>query len=291
MEVKKYDKIILDSSRSIDDIAASIKAELSKKESENTGETYICYVSHAYSSGDNAGVNYIVVSDEFKNLSGLSSNVIKASSYSKDEIKELIANSKDEINGNLDSKSSELNSRIDNVNSELGNRINGVNSTLTASINTKANQATTYTKSEVDTRINTKANSNAVVALSGNQTIAGVKTFSAVPVCATLPTADNQVANRNYVKKRGGFVVLSNGAIDLNRGINFTLNLSTATNITVANAASNIGQTGEIYVANGANIRAFNAPFNFRVAQSRFGANEVFSYLVVSANLVRITRS
>lgn len=55
MEVKKYDKIILDSSRSIDDIVASIKAELSKKESENSGESYICYVSHAYSSGENAG--------------------------------------------------------------------------------------------------------------------------------------------------------------------------------------------------------------------------------------------
>lgn len=291
MEVKKYDKIILDSSRSIDDIVAGIKAELSKKESENSGESYICYVSHAYSSGENAGVSYIVVSDGFKELKRLSSNVIKASSYSKDEINELIANTKDEIKGNLDSKSSEINSRINNVNSELGNRINEVNSTLTASINTKANQATTYTKTQVDTIVSTKANSNAVVALSGNQTIAGVKTFSALPVCNIVPTADNQVANRNYVKKRGGFVAITGGAIDLNRGINFSLNLTAATNITVANAAANIGQTGEIYVANGANIRAFSAPFNFRVAQSGFGANEVFSYLVVSANLVRITRS
>lgn len=98
MEVKKYDKIILDSSRSIDDIVAGIKAELSRKESENAGESYICYVSHAYSSGENAGVSYIVVSDGFKELKRLSSNVIQASGYSKDEINELIANSKDEIN-------------------------------------------------------------------------------------------------------------------------------------------------------------------------------------------------
>ncbi|XFC16376.1 hypothetical protein QO076_04245 [Campylobacter coli] len=68
-----------------------------------------------------------------------------------------------------------------------------------AQLNTKANQATTYTKTEVDTRVNTKANANAVVALTGNQTIAGVKTFSAVPISATNPTANNQVANKAYV--------------------------------------------------------------------------------------------
>ena len=89
MEVKKYEKIILDSSRSIDDIVASVKAELSKQESKNAGESYICYVSHAYSSGDNAGANYIVVSDGFKELKRLSSNVIQISPYNKDEINEL----------------------------------------------------------------------------------------------------------------------------------------------------------------------------------------------------------
>ena len=140
-------------------------------------------------------------------------------------------------------------------------------------------------------QLNTKARANATVNLTGNQTIAGTKTFSAVPVCSILPTADNQLANRNYVKKRGAFVAVTGGAINLNAGINFSLNLSTATNITVTNAASNIGQTGEIFVSNGARISGFSAPFNFRVAQSSFGSNEVFSYLVVSSSLVRITRS
>lgn len=198
MEVKKYDKIVLDSTRSIDDIAAGIKAELSKQESQNAGESYICYVSHAYSSGENAGVNYIVVSDEFKNLNGLSSNVIKASAYTKDEINELIATKVDR--SELDNKSSELNSRIDSV-----------NTTLTSIINTKANQSTTYTKTEVDTRVNAKANSNAVVNLTGNQTIAGVKTFSSVPVSATNPTNNNQVANKAYVDTVGNTAVKLTG--------------------------------------------------------------------------------
>ena len=39
------------------------------------------------------------------------------------------------------------------------NRINEVNTTLTQSINTKANQATTYNKTEVDNRLNTKIDS------------------------------------------------------------------------------------------------------------------------------------
>ena len=67
--------------------------------------------------------------------------------------------------------------------------------------------------------------------------------------------------------------------------------MTSKVDITVTNAASNIGQTGEIFVARGANIKAFKAPFNFRIAQSGFGANEVFSYTVVSSSLVRIVRS
>ncbi|WP_096013497.1 hypothetical protein [Campylobacter lanienae] len=476
MEVKKYDKIVLDSSRSIDDIVAGIKAELSKQESENAGESYICYVSHAYSSGQNAGVNYIVVSDDFKRLNRLSSNVIQANAYTKEEINELIArvdakipvdeaklakqnelksveadilgkeqsipakrqelltlneqkraleanlatiteliNEKeqagenteilqaqkrqyesdiatkssqitnleseinqlnsdievlnqtkerlkreealiqspelatkeyvDELKANLDSKSSELNSRIDTkanaddvVNltgeqtiegiktfsmvpvvatqptddNEIANKayvdsVGNTKANANAVVNLTGNQtiagtktfsspvvvpnATANTHAVNLTQLNTKANANATVNLTGNQTIAGIKTFSAVPVCSILPTADTQLANRNYVKKRGGYVAVTGGAINLNNGINFSLNLTAATNITVANAAANVGQTGEIFVAKGANIQAFSAPFNFRIAQSGFGANEVFSYVVVSRSLVRITRS
>ena len=46
---------------------------------------------------------------------------------------------------------------IANQANALTNRINEVNTTLTQSINTKANQSTTYTKTEVDTRVNARA--------------------------------------------------------------------------------------------------------------------------------------
>ena len=66
-------------------------------------------------------------------------------------------------------------------------------------VNPKADKSTTYTKTEVDTKVNAKANANAVVNLTGNQTIAGIKTFSSVPVCATAPTANNHLANKAYI--------------------------------------------------------------------------------------------
>ena len=156
-----------------------------------------------------------------------------------------------------------------------------------------------YSKREVDDRVNVKANWNAIVNLNGNQIINGVKTFTS-PVIVHNATADNHAVNLfqikskadiNYVKKRGGFVIVDRPQVDLNLGINFQLNLSRPSLITVFSANANIGQTGEIYVPNGHFISAFSSPFDFRVATSGFGANEVFSYLVVSANLVRITRS
>ena len=316
MIIKEFNYYLKDG-MTLEEIRGTILEKVNSLSDPSTG----C-IAHVFDA--NALKYYIVASDNVATLHGLDRNILTFNDFG--------------------GKVSELNSRIDSVNTTLTSSINtkaNQSTTYTKTevnnlLNTKANQATTYNKTEVDTRVNAKANSNAVVALSGNQTIAGVKTFSspvvvpngtanthavnlaqlntkananatvnltgnqtiagvktfsAVPVCATLPTADTQLANRNYVKKRGGLVAVTGGAINLNAGINFSLNLTAATNITVANAAANIGQTGEIFVAKGANIRAFNAPFNFRVAQSGFGANEVFSYLVVSANLVRITRS
>ena len=73
------------------------------------------------------------------------------------------------------------------------NRINEVNTTLTQSINTKANQATTYTKTEVNNLVNAKANANATVNLTGNQTIAGIKTFTSNITAPNLTTMQNNL--------------------------------------------------------------------------------------------------
>lgn len=64
-----------------------------------------------------------------------------------------------------------------------------------------ANQLTR--KSYVDAQVATKANDSAVVHNTGAETVAGVKTFSSIPVLpASDPTLDNQAARKSYVDAR-----------------------------------------------------------------------------------------
>ena len=506
MGTRKFEKLILSSAKSKDDIVAEALAEISKYEAKDPANDYVCSVIHAYDDGDNAGDQYIVINEKLRVEYGLKGNAVASSHYSRADIKAMIdaVDAKIPIDpakeallkeveaieadirakeaqlppkekelrnlkqqkATIEQEIADLNSLIDEARAEgrsttvleaskaqrqadlaAKNReistlegqiseikrqipllqeqaknkqtqqeavkspelatkdfVNELNTTLTGSINTKANANATVNLTGNQTiagvktfsapvvvpngtanthavnlaQLNTKANANATVNLTGNQTIAGVKTFSAPPVSATNPTAGNQVANKAYVdsvgntavkltgnqtvagnktlsgtttlaatvingatqlkgavtatgaitssgnvtfntgqvtfnnkapicsiaptgdtnlvnraysKKRGGYVAVTGGAINLNNGINFSLNLTSKVNITVTNAASNIGQTGEIFIAKGANISGFSAPFNFRIAQSGFGDNEVFSYTVVSSSLVRITRS
>ena len=231
--------------------------------------------------------------------------------YNKTEVNNLLnakANqnttyNKTEVNNLLNAKA---NQNTTYNKTEVDNRLREYSFSKTETYNrdqvihllSSVNQST-YSKREIDDRVNVKANWNAIVNLTGNQIINGIKTFTS-PVIVHNATADNHAVNLfqlkskadiDYVKKRGGFVKVDRPQVDLNLGINFQLNLSRPSLITVFSANANIGQTGEIYVPNGHFISAFSAPFDFRVATSGFGANEVFSYLVVSANLVRITRS
>ena len=84
------------------------------------------------------------------------------------------------------------------------NSINTLNSKVTAnqnSINT-LNSKVANIESSVST---------GVVSLTGNQTIAGVKTFSSPPISATNPTANNQVANKAYVDTVGNTAVKLTG--------------------------------------------------------------------------------
>uniref|UniRef100_UPI00366DA282 hypothetical protein n=1 Tax=Campylobacter coli TaxID=195 RepID=UPI00366DA282 len=117
-----------------------------------------------------------------------------------------------------------------------------------AQLNTKANQATTYTKTEVDTRVNAKANANATVNLTGNQTIAGIKTFSAVPVCSANPTEDAQLARKWYVDYGGGIKNLGNQTapkIDLRQAQHFILTMTARGAIGIANWGG-AGKSGTI---------------------------------------------
>lgn len=72
------------------------------------------------------------------------------------------------------------------------NSINTLNTKVTA--NTNSINTLNSKVADLESGVST-----GVVNLTGNQTIAGVKTFSSPPISATNPTANNQVANKAYV--------------------------------------------------------------------------------------------
>ena len=84
----------------------------------------------------------------------------------------------------------EKNARIAGDNA-LGIRIDSVETNLRNNY---------YTKLEVDYLLTSKANDNEVVKLTGNQTIAGVKTFTSSPIVPT-PTTNDQASNKQYVDR------------------------------------------------------------------------------------------
>ncbi|EKO5143220.1 hypothetical protein P0K23_001681, partial [Campylobacter coli] len=142
-------------------------------------------------------------------------------------------------------------------------------------------------KSYVDTVGNSK------VALSGNQTIAGVKTFSVPPVCGANPTQDAQLARKWYVDYGGGIRNLGNQTapkIDLRQAQHFILTMTAKGAIGIANWAG-AGKSGTITVNNAQNITAFSAPFKFRIAQSGFSGTETFAYFCIAANNIRLVRT
>ena len=67
---------------------------------------------------------------------------------------------------------------------------------------TTVNQAT-YTKREVDDRVNVKANWDAIVNLTGNQTINGVKTFTSNITAPNITTLQNQMNGLSGLVSRG----------------------------------------------------------------------------------------
>ena len=232
-------------------------------------------IAHVFDA--NALKYYIVASDNVVALYELDRNILAFNDSS---------NNVNELNGLINTKFSELTSRIDSVNSELRNRINEVNSNLENSINTKANQDTTYNKTETDAKLglkadksttypktetytkaevnnllNAKANSNAVVALSGNQTINGVKTFTSVPISATNPTANNQVANKAYVDSRINRVNITKASWGVNWNAPIMVNGHTP--LTIPN-------DGVIFLWGGENFMNFGHPNGTKISAFQF---------------------
>ncbi|EOG4493945.1 hypothetical protein ACSSAX_000189 [Campylobacter coli] len=151
-------------------------------------------------------------------------------SNKKEEHKQELETKKNEYINEIDAKANEydianINAQVQAMDTKITEQINGAKTELNSKIDNKVTKTGNETIAGVKTFSspivipNATANNHATnlgqlnskVALSGNQTIAGIKTFSVPPVSATNPTANNQVANKSYVDTVGNSKVALSG--------------------------------------------------------------------------------
>ncbi|WP_072235513.1 hypothetical protein [Campylobacter coli] len=113
-----------------------------------------------------------------------------------------ISNKKEEHKQELETKKNEYINKIDAKANEYD--IANINAQVQA-MDTKITEQINGAKTELNSKIDNK------VTKTGNETIAGVKTFSVPPLSATNPTANNQVANKSYVDTVGNSKVALSG--------------------------------------------------------------------------------
>ncbi|EAI0186481.1 hypothetical protein E0013_05820 [Campylobacter coli] len=151
-------------------------------------------------------------------------------SNKKEEHKQELETKKNEYIREIHARANEynlanINAQVQAMNTKITQQINGAKTQLNSKIDNKVTKTGDETIAGVKTFSspiiipNATANNHAAnlgqlngkVALSGNQTIAGIKTFSVPPVSATNPTANNQVANKSYVDTVGNSKVALSG--------------------------------------------------------------------------------
>ncbi|EAI3771313.1 hypothetical protein Q8325_000284 [Campylobacter coli] len=151
-------------------------------------------------------------------------------SNKKEEHKQELETKKNEYINEIDAKANEydianINAQVQAMNTKITEQINGAKTELNSKIDNKVTKTGNETIAGVKTFSssivipNATANNHATnlgqlngkVAKTGNETIAGIKTFSVPPVSATNPTANNQVANKSYVDTVGNSKVALSG--------------------------------------------------------------------------------
>ncbi|EJL4448529.1 hypothetical protein NMK00_001119 [Campylobacter coli] len=195
-----------------------------------------------------------------------------------------ISNKKEEHKQELETKKNEYISEIVARANEYN--LANINAQVQA-MDTKITEQINGAKTELNSKIDNK------VTKTGDETIAGIKTFNVAPVCSANPTEDTQLARKWYVDYGGGIKNLGNQTapkIDLRQAQHFILTMTAKGAIGIANWGG-AGKSGTITVNNAQNITAFSAPFKFRIAQSGFSGTETFAYFCIASNNVRLVRT
>ncbi|ECS1453037.1 hypothetical protein F2483_06745 [Campylobacter jejuni] len=151
-------------------------------------------------------------------------------SNKKEEHKQELETKKNEYINEIDAKANEydianINAQVQAMDTKITEQINGAKTELNSKIDNKVTKTGDETIAGVKTFSspivipNATANNHATnlgqlnskVAKTGDETIAGIKTFSVPPVSETNPTANNQVANKSYVDTVGNSKVAKTG--------------------------------------------------------------------------------
>ncbi|EAH4474032.1 hypothetical protein CRL97_06075 [Campylobacter coli] len=165
-----------------------------------------------------------------------------------------ISNKKEEHKQELETKKNEYINKIDAKANEYG--IANINAQVKA-MDTKITEQINGAKTELNSKIDNK------VTKTGDETIAGVKTFSVPPVSATNPTANNQVANKSYVDTVGNSKVALSGNQTI-AGVKTFSSSIVIPNATANNHATNLGQLNSKVAKTGdetiAGVKTFSVP-------------------------------
>ncbi|HEE9565438.1 TPA: hypothetical protein R8E23_000553 [Campylobacter coli] len=165
-----------------------------------------------------------------------------------------ISNKKEEHKQELETKKNEYINKIVAKANEYD--IANINAQVKA-MDTKITQQINGAKTELNSKIDNK------VTKTGDETIAGVKTFSVPPVSATNPTANNQVANKSYVDTVGNSKVALSGNQTI-AGVKTFSSSIVIPNATANNHATNLGQLNSKVAKTGdetiAGVKTFSVP-------------------------------
>ncbi|EKP4906869.1 hypothetical protein P3Z69_000498 [Campylobacter jejuni] len=156
-------------------------------------------------------------------------------SNKKEEHKQELETKKNEYINEIDTKANEydianINAQVQAMDTKITEQINGAKTELNSKIDNKVTKTGDETIAGVKTFSspivipNATANNHATnlgqlnskVAKTGDETIAGIKTFNVAPVCSANPTEDTQLARKWYVDYGGGIKNLgTTGSINL----------------------------------------------------------------------------
>ncbi|HEF3809965.1 TPA: hypothetical protein R8J12_001771 [Campylobacter jejuni] len=184
-------------------------------------------------------------------ISQLKDTSLNAVNEAKNTATSEISSKKEEHKQELETKKNEYISEIDAKANEYD--IANINAQVQA-MDTKITEQINGAKTELNSKIDNK------VSKTGDETIAGVKTFSVPPVSATNPTANNQVANKSYVDTALNTKANLNGNNIFNGTNTFNQTLTSGANPTNDNhltrkwyvdyggGIKNLGTTGSINI-------------------------------------------